>query len=220
VVKEEDDGADQGLSSAEPTISIIALTNIQPCMDRTMQVFVTTHGMVLRALLDSGSTHNFVDSEAATCVGIMFSRRAGFSVAVANGNHVVSSGSYTDLKIDIAGELFTIYGLSLGSYEMILGVQWLESLGPMLWDFMHRTLVFHRDGSMVHWLASAPPEPLGPAIATVSDDVMGDLLLRFAPLFAKPTGLPPQRHRCHQIRLLPGTPPVVVHPYRYGHHQK
>jgi hypothetical protein len=123
VDKEEDDGADQGLSSAEPTISIIALTNIQPCMDRTMQVFVTTHGMVLRALLDSGSTHNFVDSEAAACVSIMFSRRAGFSVAMANGNHVVSSGSYTDLKIDIAGELFTIYGLSLGSYEMILSVQ-------------------------------------------------------------------------------------------------
>jgi hypothetical protein len=49
----------------------------------------------------------------------------------------VSSCSCTDLKINIAGEPFiiTCYGLSLGSYEMILGVQWLESLGPVLWDF-------------------------------------------------------------------------------------
>jgi hypothetical protein len=51
-------------------------------------------------------------------------------------------------------------------------------------------------------------------------DVLAELLHHFSPLFAEPTGLPPGRHRCHQIRLLPGTPPVVVRPYRYGHHQK
>jgi hypothetical protein len=143
-------------------------------------------------------------------------------VAVANGDRVASSGSCTDLKINIAGEPFIIacYGLSLGSYEMILDVQWLESLGPMLWDFTHRTLSFCRDGCKIHWSASVPPEPLGPAVAAVADDVLGDLLLRFEPLFAEPSDLPPQRHRCHQIRLVPGTPPVAVRPYRYAHHQK
>jgi hypothetical protein len=54
----------------------------------------------------------------------------------------------------------------------------------------------------------------------VSDDVLGDLLLHFEPLFAEPSGLPPQRHRYHQIWLVPGTPPVAVCPYRYAHHQK
>jgi hypothetical protein len=57
-------------------------------------------------------------------------------------------------------------------------------------------------------------------VAAVVDDVLGDLLLRFEPLFVEPSGLPPQRHRCHQIRLVPGTPPVAVRPYRYAHHQK
>jgi hypothetical protein len=58
------------------------------------------------------------------------------------------------------------------------------------------------------------------AIMIASGDVMGDLLLRFASLFAKPTGLPPHWQRCHQIHLLPGTPPVAVWSYRYTHHQK
>jgi hypothetical protein len=109
-----------------------------------MQVYVTVQAAVLQALLDSGLTHNFVDSEAAARVGIKFSSRAGFSVAVANGDRVESSGSCTDLKINIAGEPFIIacYGPSLGSYETILDVQWLESLGPVLWDFTHRTLSF------------------------------------------------------------------------------
>jgi hypothetical protein len=103
---------------------------------------------------------------------------------------------------------------------MILSVQWLEFLGPVLWDFTQRTLSFRRDGRKVHWSTSVPPDPLGPAVAAVSGDVLGDLLLRFEPFFAEPSGLPPQCHRCHQIRLVPGTPPVAVHPYRYAHHQK
>jgi hypothetical protein len=72
----------------------------------------------------------------------------------------------------------------------------------------------------VRRFASTPLEPLGPMITTVSGDVMGELLLRFASLFAEPTGLPSQRQRCHQIRLLPGTSPVAVRLYRYVQHQK
>jgi hypothetical protein len=134
VIQGDGDSGDQGLYSVEPTISIVALTDIQPRTGRTMQVYITIQGAVLRALLDFGSTHNFVDSEATAHVGIKFSSRAGFSVAVANGDRVASSGSCKDLKINIAGKPFIIacYGLSLGSYEMILDVQWLESLGPAL----------------------------------------------------------------------------------------
>jgi hypothetical protein len=40
-----------------------------------MQVYVLINDTKLRALLDSGSTHNFVDLEAAGRVGIVFSAR-------------------------------------------------------------------------------------------------------------------------------------------------
>jgi hypothetical protein len=193
VLNTEEEEADHGPTTTEPTISISALTGIHPRKGRTMQVFVTIYGTVLRALLDSGSTHNFMDSKAAMRVGIVFSGHVGLSVAVANGDRVASTGSCTNLKIFIASDAFTIdcYGLSLGSYDMVLGVQWLESLGPVLWDFKNRTLSFERNGRTVHWSASAPPKPLGPAIAAASGDVMGELLLRFAPLFAEPTGCLP-----------------------------
>jgi hypothetical protein len=158
----------------------------------------------------------------AARVGIVFSGHTGLSMAVAHGDHVKSSGCCTNLKIFIAGDAFTIdyYGLSIGSYDMVLGVQWLESLGPVLWDFKNCTLSFERHGRTVRWSASAPPEPLGLVIAAASSDVLGALLLRSTPLFAEPTELPPQRQHCHQIRLLPDTPPVGVRPYRYAHHQK
>jgi hypothetical protein len=75
VIQEDGDSGDQGLYNAEPTISIAALTGIQPRTGRTMQVYVMVQGVILRALLDFGSTHNFVDSEVAARVGIKFSSR-------------------------------------------------------------------------------------------------------------------------------------------------
>jgi hypothetical protein len=41
------------------------------------------------------------------------------------------------------------------------------------------------------------------------------LVQEFDEVFAMPTGLPPPRQFSHWIHLLPGTPPVVVRPYRY-----
>jgi hypothetical protein len=39
-------------------------------------------------------------------------------------------------------------------------------------------------------------------------------------LFIEPSGLPPERERCHHIHLILGTAPVTVRPYRYAHAQK
>jgi hypothetical protein len=32
---------------------------------------------------------------------------------------------------------------------MVLGIQWLESLGPILWDFRNRTMAFVWNGHRV-----------------------------------------------------------------------
>jgi hypothetical protein len=77
--------------------------------------------------------------------------RAGLRVIVANDERVHSSGCCKDLPITIGDELFTLdyFGLTLGSHEMVLGVQWLESLGPILWDFTACTIVFVRNGHRI-----------------------------------------------------------------------
>ena len=46
-------------------------------------------------------------------------------------------------------------------------------------------------------------------------DCMEELLSSFSDLFQDPQGLPPSRRQDHHIRLLAGTEPVAVRPYRY-----
>jgi hypothetical protein len=45
----------------DPTISLHALIGIQPSAGRTMQIIIVVNGERLVALLNSGSTHNFID---------------------------------------------------------------------------------------------------------------------------------------------------------------
>jgi hypothetical protein len=47
-----------------PTISLATLTGIQPSTCRTMHVSLAIDSTSLRALLDSGSTHNFINTSA------------------------------------------------------------------------------------------------------------------------------------------------------------
>jgi hypothetical protein len=115
VIGEEEDEQD-------PTISVHALTGIQPRSSTTMQVFVTIGATTLRALLDSESTHNFMGTVAAARAGINFQGGTSLRVAVVNDDRITSPRRCADLSIDIADKQFTItcYGLALGSFDMVL----------------------------------------------------------------------------------------------------
>jgi hypothetical protein len=55
-----------------------------------MKVYVSVGDAVVVALLDSGSSHNFIDVDMARCAGVEIRPRAGLSVAVANGDMIMS----------------------------------------------------------------------------------------------------------------------------------
>jgi hypothetical protein len=180
-----------------------------------MPLVVNINNTLLTAFLNFGSTHNFMDVEAAAHAGVKLEARIGLHVVVTNGDRVQSHGCYRDMPLTIANELFIIdcYNLALGSHEMVLGVQWLESLWPILWDFGRRVIQFMRNGHTVRWTTTYhTPAPTTLNIST--DDVMTDLLLCFDGIFMTPTGQPLVRPRSHQIRLLLSTAPITVRPYR------
>jgi hypothetical protein len=178
----EEDQRLAGNEQPAPTISLHALTEIQPRSGRTMQVLVMVNDVFLTTLLYSSSTHNFSNTEFVWRAGIQLSAHSGLRVAVVNDNRLLCSGCSPDMEIAIGDELFMIacYGLSLGSYEMVFGVQWQESLGPIVWDFASRTMAFVRDGHRIVWSATSMSS-VPPLLCMASINVMDDLLQHFAP---------------------------------------
>lgn len=115
-----------------PLISLNAITGIRT--EDTMQVHVSIGDHEFKALLDSGSTHNFVSAATAAKVSLQFGASTGSSVVVANGDRVPCSGLARDVDIKIGDEYFTVdcYSIPLDCYDMVLGISYLRTLGPIL----------------------------------------------------------------------------------------
>lgn len=182
----------------------------------TMQVSALIGGATLRALLDSGSTHNFISEEATARTNLRYQLRTGMRVTVANGERVPWLGIFRNATFVINTENFAgdFFVLPLAGYDVVLDTHWLASLGPILWDFGRLTMSFWYGDHQVQWRGVAGPA--SPRLnSCIGRDLLEQLLAAFSAVFAEPRGLPPRRARDHRIHLMPGAAPVAVRPYRY-----
>jgi hypothetical protein len=108
IIELVDEEEAEGLSPSdgEPTISIHALTGIQPHTRHTMAILISINGAHLIALLDSSSTHNFINNTAASRAGVTLAGLSGLCITVANGDKLVSSGCCHDMAMTVHGEQF------------------------------------------------------------------------------------------------------------------
>jgi hypothetical protein len=108
----------------DSTISLHALTGIHPYSGKTTQLLEAANDIQLKALLNLGSTHNFIDSAAVECAMIPLWGYAGLHIAVANDDRLTNLGCCQDLRLDITGEAFSIdcYDLTLTSFDMVSGI--------------------------------------------------------------------------------------------------
>lgn len=127
---------------------------------------------------------------------------------------------------------------------MVLGTQWLYSLGFIQWNFKHLIMQFVyqnksvplqglkssapilqdgdeffkpsvKKGLALQIVSCSPPLPLVQQSSAITN-----LLLEFKQVFDMPSGLPPIRGHEHQIILKEGISPICERPYRYPFYQK
>lgn len=182
----EDGAPEQFLDSAEPAISLHALSGVQSKATQTMKIPVWVGSTRLMALLDSGSTHNFIADDAVQRTGILLQPQDSIRVAVANGDHVSSNGVCRGLQLRIDQRLYTLdcFSIPLVGFDIVLGVQWLSTLGPILWDFQQMTLTFRHNDQTITWRGLSVPSASIHALSTPSAEVMTTMLEEFGALFA------------------------------------
>lgn len=195
-------------------ISLHAATGID--VADTMRLQVKIGESTLTALVDTGSTHTFIRDSVAAQLGLALSPRPGLLVKVANGDCIACPGVCSNTSLSIGDDRFMVdcYSLPLGAFDIVLGVSWLRTLGPILWDFSHLTMSLWINGRTVNWTGVGASPPVCSAIS-VRRDLLEALLVTFEDIFADPCRLPPARRHDHNIHLLPGTAPITVQLYRY-----
>lgn len=160
-------------------ISLHAFTSIR--MGRTVRWKMLVNGHELFALVDSGSTHTFLAEAVAHRLCMMPRPRPGMGVTMANGDRVTSSSVCTNTHFIIGHEEFFVdyYVIPLEWFDVILGVKWLCTLVPILWDFMKLTMSFWRDDHCVTWSGLDTAVTEAQVCTMTGQDLMGELLTKF-----------------------------------------
>ncbi|KAK9179225.1 hypothetical protein WN943_028424 [Citrus x changshan-huyou] len=142
VVMDEDEAIIED-SKVVPEISLHAISGVKA--SGTMQVKGTIGSLTTIVLVDSGSTHNFISEDIARKLGLQPKVEEQFKVVVALEERLPSRGKCTNVKLLLQG-IFPIsvdfYILPLEGYDIVLGTQWLRTLGQIMWDFAKLQMSF------------------------------------------------------------------------------
>ncbi|KAL5722153.1 hypothetical protein ACHQM5_005710 [Ranunculus cassubicifolius] len=109
-------------SDTEIAISINALSGNSTYHTLKLQGTVKNHTITM--LIDSGSTHNFVDINTARKLGCSMVPIATHSVSVAGGGHLTCQATCPSFIWSIQGNTFTTEArvIDLGGCDLVLGV--------------------------------------------------------------------------------------------------
>lgn len=200
-------------------------------------------------VINSGASHNFVTPSLAAKLKLKLSQDTSMEVMLGNGVSVHGSGVCKDVKFSLAEVEFqgNFIALDLGGVDVILGVEWLETLGLCEVDWKSQVWRFYYKGTQVtlqgdpslHYPSWSLKTLTIPTVKQQSDSqvmvlvstsvlpvekqmdpALSTVLTGFSAVFAMPTGLPPVRGNKHSITLLPGVNSITVRPYRYLHSTK
>lgn len=238
---------DQELNSAE--ISLHAL--LGHTIPETLKVQGQLKHNPVVILIDSGCTHNFIQDRVAKQLNLPLHQSQSFQVLVGNGEELICDSICHQMALSVGSHIFSVdlFVLPLSGVDIVLGVKWLKTLGPVLTNYEQLTMQFIKDGTKVLLLGEPKASPtessvhqLKRLVATHSVDTyyhiqlipseppsptqpvfnpkLQNLLQQCQHLFSTPPNLPPPRPTDHRISLSNGSNPVNVRPYRYPQFQK
>lgn len=198
---------------------------------RTIRLLGSMSGIPVHILVDSGSSSSFISDSLAAKLHHQDSVHLSSCVQVAGGGVLQSSLLLRQVQWSVSSCLFStdFRVLSLGTFDAILGMDWLEAYSPMQvhWGLKWLAIPY---GDRIQVLQGLPPDEPDHILFHIDDSVSASssavdtvpvpapiqqLIDEFSELFEPPNALPPSRACNHEIPLLPGAQPVFIRPYRY-----
>lgn len=178
--------------------------------------------------MDSGSSTCFIDTQKAKELLGVTPLVNPVRVKVAGGAILHSNFQFAQLGWSAAGAQFKddFKVLDLGSYDGIIGLDWLAKYSPMITHWEQGWIANPQAGKFVvlqgeehnAWIDAMLELHLVHETAETEKPVIlpevQQLLDKFVAVFAAPSGLPPRRRYDHSIPLVHGARPVSMRPYR------
>lgn len=129
------------------TAAFFGLSNSQ-----TLRISGDIRGHKITMLVDSGSTHNILQPRVAEFLQLPVLSIPSFPVIVGNGESINCQGRSPNVPVRLCNQKFSIpfLVLPIQGADLVLGVQWLSTLGPIVADFSVPSMKFEYKGEPVH----------------------------------------------------------------------
>ena len=141
--QEEDIHQEPAIEGEEmnPTILCNALARITTPQTLNLEGHIKKKKVIV--LTDSGSTHNFIHCKVAKELNC-FLNPAPECQVIANGGTINFSGKCHNIKLTMGEYILTspMLSIPMGGADVVLGVQWLQSLGTVAFNFQELFLKF------------------------------------------------------------------------------
>ena len=155
---EEEEEEEQELSQVEETevttskeitltISCHSLVGIHTPRTLKIKGYIKKRKVIV--LIDFGSTHNFIHSKLAKALNYFIYLAPKFQVMIVDGGTTNFLGKFHKSTLTMGDYVLNspMISITMGGFDVVLGVQWLQSLGTMAFNFIKLFMKFSLDGN-------------------------------------------------------------------------
>jgi hypothetical protein len=123
------------LEKTTPTISLHALVGINTSQTLKIEGYIKKKKVTM--LIDYGSTHYFIDCKLAKLLNCFIYPTPEFQVMITHAGTINCPRKWHSIKLTMGECLLDspIIAIKMGGVNIILGVQWLQSLGTYALNF-------------------------------------------------------------------------------------
>ena len=117
----------------------------------TIKLIGHLKGRSVLVLLDSGSTHSFINATTAKELKLETVLTTPVNVAVADGRNMAVSLKCNGCRWEMQQHQFQFdfRVLELGAYDLILGVDWMKAYSPITFDFPRNQVTITTQGTSI-----------------------------------------------------------------------
>jgi hypothetical protein len=230
----------------ELVISLNSLTGFSAPQTLKLIDYIKHRKVII--LVDSGSTHNFIHRHIAQETHCYIHVINNFQIMIANGGSMKCGGHCENVRLQIGDYHLKshMFAIDMGGCDIVLGADWIRTLGPILMDFKELTMQFDQEGHQYKFqdITVSSPEIISShrikkllkkghsgviaqlhAIQAIETPSMPrdlqSILSKQQVVFSTTQGLPPS---CgvhdHSIPLVPGSVPPNIRLYHHPFSQK
>ena len=138
--------------------------------NETIRLLAQVGNQIMITLVDSGSSHNFINKEFARRAQCQVTTAPPAQVKLANGSLVTCDQQVSQLEWLTHNYTFTtdMSVIELGGYDAVLGMDWLRSCSPMTVDWINKTLRIPHKGSEAFLVGMHTPKTITPTLQTIN----------------------------------------------------